>query len=394
MKNSEENISKLNKYFEYRDTISVDIVDLVKTLAINNGANIKKTKGVDILEKILPNKKHTIFIVLDGFGYFKLSKLDKESILKQNVKMRIKTVNPTSTACVLTSIVSASYPNEHGIYGWWDYNRDYKLGYYPLLLKERKTGEELSKKGIEASDIFEFVSVFNKMKSKVNIYENREIINSEFTKMFAGNNNRYGYYSVKEVFTKMSSKLKSESEKTFNYLYIDGLDEASHMYGVDSKQVNDLILEVEEGIKHLLAKNEDVSIVLTADHGQVDMASMLYLNQNIDFNKYFYALPTMDTRMINFFVKDEFKKEFEENFMKEFGEDAILFTKDEAKEYKLFGTDSYTKRADKSLGEYIAVIVNNKFMVCDKLTQEDSMHTKGNHSGLTKEEITVPLVIF
>ena len=29
MKNSEENISKLNKYFEYRDTISVDIVDLV-----------------------------------------------------------------------------------------------------------------------------------------------------------------------------------------------------------------------------------------------------------------------------------------------------------------------------------------------------------------------------
>ena len=128
MKNSEENISKLNKYFEYRDTISVDIVDLVKTLAINNGANIKKTKGVDILEKILPNKKHTIFVVLDGFGYFKLSKLDKESILKQNVKMRIKTVNPTSTACVLTSIVSASYPNEHGIYGWWDYNRDYKLG--------------------------------------------------------------------------------------------------------------------------------------------------------------------------------------------------------------------------------------------------------------------------
>lgn len=394
MKTSEENLLKLNKYFEYRDTISVDIVDLIKTLAIKNGANIKKTKGVDILEKILPDKKHTVFIILDGFGYFKLSKLDKDSILKQNVKMRIKTVNPTSTACVLTSVVSATYPNEHGIYGWWDYNRDYKLGYYPLLLKERKTGDKLSSKGIEARDIFEFVSIFNKMKSNVRIYEDRELINSEFTKMFSGDNYRYGYYSVKDAFSKISSKLRTENEKSFSYLYINGIDEASHMYGVDSKQVNDLILEVENGIKHILQENEDVSIVLTADHGQVDMASMLYLNQNIDFSKYFYALPTMDTRMINFFVKEEYKKEFEDNFMKEFSHDVILFTKDEAKEYKLFGTDSYTKRADKSLGEYIAVVVNNKFMVCDKVTQEDSMYTKGNHSGLTKEEITVPLVVF
>ena len=44
MKNSEENIAKLNKYFEYRDGITVDIVDLMKALAIENGVNIKKTK--------------------------------------------------------------------------------------------------------------------------------------------------------------------------------------------------------------------------------------------------------------------------------------------------------------------------------------------------------------
>ena len=394
MKNSEENIAKLNKYFEYRDSITVDIVDLMKALAIENGVNIKKTKGVEIAKKLIPNNKHTVFIVLDGFGFYKLSKLDKDSILKQNSKMRIKTVNPTSTAAVLTSLVSVSYPNEHGIYGWWDYNRDYKLNYYPLLLEERKTGEKLKDKNITTEDIFKFVSVFDKFKTKVNIYEKREIINSEYTKMFSKNATRHGFYSVKECFEKMAKNINDEAdEKTFNYVYIDGIDEASHQNGVDSVEVSRILEAVENGIKHLKEKVDDVGIVLTADHGQVNMTSMLYLNKDMDFSKYFYALPSIDTRMISFFVKDECKKEFEEEFMKRFSEDVILLTKEEAKKYKLFGTDVYTKHADKSLGEYIAVVVNNKFMVCDKIMLEDSINTKGNHSGLTKEEITVPFVV-
>ncbi len=393
MRNIEENIDKLNKYFEYRDSITVDIVDLVKSLAIANGVNIKKTRGVEIAEKLIPKKKHTIFIILDGFGFYKLSRLDKDSILKQNAKMRIKTVNPTSTAAVLTSIVSASYPNEHGIYGWWDYNKDYKLNYYPLLLEERKTGEKLSDKNISTQDIFKFVSIFDKFKTNVNVYEKIEIINSEYTKMFSSNAQRHGFYSVKECFEKIYKNLQDSKEPTFNYVYIDGIDEASHQNGVDSIEVSKIIDTVENGIKYIKENLDDVGFVLTADHGQIDMANMLYLNKDKDFSKYFYALPSIDTRMISFFVKDEYKKEFETEFMKSFSEDVILLTKEEAKKCKLFGTDTYTKHADKSLGEYIAVVVNNKFMVCDKIMVDDYIHTKGNHSGLTKEEVTVPFVV-
>lgn len=393
MKNKEENIEKLNKYFEYRDSITVDVVDLMKALAMQNGVKIEKTRGMEIAEKLIPKEKHTVFIVLDGFGFYKLSRLPQDSILKQNSKMRIKTVNPTSTAAVLTSLMSVSYPNEHGIYGWWDYNEDYNLSYYPLLLEERKTGEKLESKGIGVEEIFKLTSVFDKFKTKVNVYEDRSLINSDYTKMFAKNANCYGYYSVKECFQKVAKKINESSSSTFNYIYINGLDTASHENGVDSKEVSDIIKAVEEGIKYVKENAESTGVVLTADHGQVDMTSMIYLNKNVDFSKYFYALPSIDTRMISFFVKEECRKEFEENFMKEFSEDVILLTKDEAKAYKLFGTDTYSVHADKSLGEYIAVVVNNKFMVSDKLALEDSIHTKGNHSGLTKEEITVPFVV-
>lgn len=391
MQNTEENIRKLEEYIKYRDDIKVDVLDVMKTVASLNGVKFKKTEGMKQIDKIIPSKKHMVFILLDGFGYYKLKRLGEDSILKQNNKMKIKTVNPTSTACVLTSLMSASYPNQHGIYGWWDYNKDYDLSYYPLLLEERKTGEKLKDKGISNKEIYKFESIFNQFKTKVNIYERRDLINSEYTNMFSKKASKYGFYSIKDCFEKVKKNILERETATFNYIYINGLDEASHSNGVDSKEVSEIINAVENGIKNVA--NEETSVILIADHGQVDMTSMMYLNQKTDYTKYFYALPSIDTRMISFFVKNECAKEFEEKFMEEFSQDVILLTKEQAKKINLFGSSSYSEHADKSLGEYIAVVVNNKFLVCDKLMLEDYILTKGNHSGLTKEEITVPFVV-
>lgn len=391
MQNTEENIRKLEEYIKYRDDIKVDVLDVMKTVASLNGVKFKKTEGMKQIDKIIPGKKHMVFILLDGFGYYKLKRLGEDSILKQNNKMKIKTVNPTSTACVLTSLMSASYPNQHGIYGWWDYNKDYDLSYYPLLLEERKTGEKLKDKGISNKEIYKFESIFNQFKTKVNVYERRDLINSEYTNMFSKKASKYGFYSIKDCFEKVKKNILERETATFNYIYINGLDEASHSNGVDSKEVSDIINAVENGIKNVA--NEETSVILIADHGQVDMTSMMYLNQKTDYTKYFYALPSIDTRMISFFVKNECTKEFEEKFMEEFSQDVILLTKEQAKKINLFGSSSYSEHADKSLGEYIAVVVNNKFLVCDKLMLEDYILTKGNHSGLTKEEITVPFVV-
>lgn len=391
MQNTEENIKKLEEYIKYRDDIKVDVLDVMKTVASLNGVKFKKTEGMKQIDKIIPSKKHMVFILLDGFGYYKLKRLGEDSILKQNNKMKIKTVNPTSTACVLTSLMSASYPNQHGIYGWWDYNKDYDLSYYPLLLEERKTGEKLKDKGISNKEIYKFESIFNQFKTKVNVYERRDLINSEYTNMFSKKASKYGFYSIKDCFEKVKKNILERETATFNYIYINGLDEASHSNGVDSKEVSEIINAVENGIKNVA--NEETSVILIADHGQVDMTSMMYLNQKTDYTKYFYALPSIDTRMISFFVKNECAKEFEEKFMEEFSQDVILLTKEQAKKINLFGSSSYSEHADKSLGEYIAVVVNNKFLVCDKLMLEDYILTKGNHSGLTKEEITVPFVV-
>lgn len=394
MQNLKENMDKLNAYLDSKNYDDIDIVDLVKYIYNHFGTNLElDSKKKENLDKYINPKDKILFVLVDGLGYYKVKELSDNSILKSNLKTSISTVNPTSTACVLSSIASAKYPSEHGILGWWQYLRNKDVSYCPLPFVERKTGINLKEKGIDTKDVFDFNSILNELNTTVNISMPREIISSDFSKMFSGiNSNTHGFYSIKEAFLNMSNKIK-KNNSSFNYLYIDGLDETSHMYGTKSKEVQNIINEIEEGVKKVKKENEDLTIILTADHGQVDMVNMMYLNQNNDYTKFFYALPSIDTRMISFFVKEDCKKDFEDTFMKEFGQDVILLTKDEINKFKLFGNESLSKNTLDSLGEYIAIVVNNKFMVCDTINLEDKINTKGNHSGLTKEETTIPLVV-
>ena len=394
MQNLKENMDKLNAYLDSKNYNDIDIVDLVRYIYNHFGTNLElDSKKKEVLDKYINPKDKILFVLVDGLGYYKVKDLSDNSVLKNNLKASVSTVNPTSTACVLSSIASAKYPSEHGILGWWQYLRNKDISYCPLPFVERKTGINLKEKGIDTKDVFEFNSILNALNTTVNISMPREIISSDFSKMFSGiNSNTHGFYSIKEAFLNMSNKIK-KNNSSFNYLYIDGLDETSHMYGTKSIEVQNIINEIEEGVKNLKKENEDLTIILTADHGQVDMVNMMYLNQNNDYTKFFYALPSIDTRMISFFVKEDCKKDFEDTFMKEFGQDVILLTKEEVDKFKLFGNESLSKNTLDSLGEYIAIVVNNKFMVCDTINLEDKINTKGNHSGLTKEETTIPLVV-
>lgn len=394
IKNTEKNIEILEEYVSNRDFNKIKITDLINFFAFKAGANISNNEKYKRLENIMELKRNVLFVLVDGLGAYKVADLDEDSILRKNIKAAIDTVNPTSTACVLTSLCSGLEPASHGILGWWNYNKEINLEYYPLLFKERKTGIDLKEKGLKTSDIFKFDNIFDKFKCEVNIYMKRDIINSDFSKMFSGRkSNRFGCYSIKEAFSKIDNKLSVSNNPSFNYLYISGLDKASHMYGTNSHEVSGIIKEIEDGLKLINENHDDLTIVVTADHGQMDMTKYLYLNQKNDYTKYFYSNPSIDTRIISFFVKDELKEEFETEFTNEFYEDIVLLTKEEFIKYKILGESGISKDTENALGEYIGIVMNDKFLIGDKISLEDYIYTKGNHSGIDKFETSIPLIV-
>ncbi|MEG2310807.1 MAG: alkaline phosphatase family protein [Clostridia bacterium] len=383
-----------NDIFKKIDYSKLDIVDLMKYIAKYYGANIEENEKFKKLDEVLKMKAKTLVVLVDGLGLNKVKSLSEKSLLKQNLKLSLRTVIPTSTACVLTSIYTTKYPSQHGTLGWWSYFRPKNLNYYSLLMLDRKSDLKVLDKKIKINELYNEECIFDKFDCNVNIIMNNEYINSDYSKVFSGSKAlRAGMLDINHGFT-VAARVLQASMRNFTWLYLDGLDLMSHDYGVDSYEVQNTLNEIEKGLKYIKSKNiEDLNIIVIADHGQINMSKAINLNEKNDYTRYFYALPSIDTRIIEFFVKEEYMEEFEHKFREEFSQDINLYKTEDIEKYKLFGNTQYSENIKNALGEFTAIVKSDKFLLCDdNIFKELSSHI-GNHSGLDISELTIPLIV-
>lgn len=360
-----------------------NIVDLVRLLYNYCGMNFKETKSMQELRKYVSNKKHIVLILVDGMGS---DLLDNMTGLFYNYKkMDIQTVFPTATGCVLTTVATAKYPSSTGIFGWFGYNRKLDLNYYTLLTKERNSKEDLK---INLKKIFKRPSIFNELKRKTVILQPNHLLDSQYTNYCASSSIRKGYSDYDEAINIIKNEINSK-EDTFTYLYIPFVDTLEHQNGPYSKTVYDEVEKIEMKIKKLFPLNKDTEIIVIADHGQIPINSVAYMDLN-KYDKYFYAYPSIDMGTSTFFVKKDKYKEFEKEFHRDFDNKLILFKKEEFVKRNMFGK-RMTKYANDSLGEYISLCKRGYAFYSDY--HEDTTFPKGNHTGLTKEELMIPLIV-
>ena len=362
-----------------------DIVDLVRLLYNYSGMNFKETKSMQEIKKYVSNKKHLVLILVDGMGVDLLNKIPEKKLFYKNKVMDIQTVFPTATGCVLTSIATAKYPSSTGIFGWFGYNRKLNLNYYTLLTKERKSKEDLN---INLKKIFNRPSIYNELKRKTIVLQPNHLLDSKYTNYCASSNIRKGYSDYDEAMDVIKKETNSK-EDTFTYLYIPYVDTLEHQNGPYSKLVYDEVKKIEKNIEKLFPLNDDTEIIVIADHGQIPINNVVYMDLN-KYDKYFYAYPSIDMGTSTFFVKKDMNKEFEKEFHKDFDNKLILFKKEEFIKRNMFGK-RMTKYANDSLGEYISLCKKGYAFYSDY--KEDTSFPKGNHTGLTKEELMIPLIV-
>lgn len=72
---------------------------------------------------------------------------------------------------------------------------------------------------------------------------------------------------------------------------------------------------------------------------------------------------SIEPRALSFFVKDEYKKVFKEEFEKEFPGKFIVLTKQEVYDRHLFGYGAAHPRVDAFLGDFLAVAVSDLLLL-------------------------------
>ena len=369
---------------------NANIVDLMRAIYCKYGIKTEMNKNVETFKTMMPNNKHTLFILSDGTGSNLINKLNDNSILKRNKKKDIITVFPSTTACVLTSVVTAHFPESHGIWGWFNYDRRLNIDYCPLLFCDRKSETNLLDYNIKPQQLFVQNSLLNNLNTKVNVLFPNYIYDSVYSNFVINKENRYSYNDFNDIVNFMKKNCNNEDE-SYTYLYLPDIDTLEHENGIDNEIVKNKLEEIEILIEKI-CENKNLTIIFTADHGQTNITKDIILNFE-EYNNMFYAYPSIDYGTASYYIKKGYENAFEKSFKEKYSDDMILFKTEDLINNNFFGIGHFESRAKDNLGEYISICKKGSYLINNPNIEKYYGKIKGNHSGLSYDEMIIPLII-
>ena len=106
-----------------------------------------------------------------------------------------------------------------------------------------------------------------------------------------------------------------------------------------------------------------------------------------------YMPISLESRTVNFYVKENMKKEFEERFNEVFKDEFWLMTVEEFLDRNFLGFGEKHPKVDECLGNYIALSTSSSIIIIEAYLAEGKPVKKSTHCGLTKEEMEVPVIV-
>ena len=367
------------------------ILNLITSILKNYNVETKH-KSLESMDNILNNKyKNVVFIILDGMGEHILEKVSPAGYFRKKEIDCITSVYPSTTTAALTTYYSGKPPYETGWIAWSQYFKEYGRDIDMLSHRESYTSRDLKNARINVFDtIVKYKSVFEQIEEALPNIKAYEITPSYSDKR-AKRSIRAD--SIDEIIMNIETLCKNPDEK-FILAYCDNPDGLLHKFGTDSEEVKEFIENTERKIEDM-CKNltEDTVVIISADHGHKDINKAYSILDYPEIQECLISLPSLESRVVTFWVKEDMKEEFVKNFNKNFENDFWLMTKEEFLEKNMLGFGKKHPKIDDFIGNYIALSISDSIIKLENYLTEGKKLKKSTHCGLTKEEMEVPVII-
>lgn len=324
--------------------------------------------------------RNVVLMILDGLGSYNLDLALKEGDFLYDFKVKdLKTVFPPTTVAATGMLHTAKLPADTNNLGWYSYSEkdQSKILTFGRCLPDRTPANLTDKEREELA-----LDLLTERISKVENCVGHEV--SSFGDI---------HIDTFEEECKKIAELCTNNldKKQYLYCYWNEPDKLMHALGVDNKFIYENIRHLQKMIVDNLLEVHNTVLLILADHGHINNEPILItdfkdVSDLVDLKK-----SAIDQRCISFFVKNsEDKKLFFERFNHYFSKEFMLITKNEAMESQIFGEIKKGSIAERSLGDFVAISLTNKTLALS----ESDLEFKGIHSGFTKEEFHVPLILF
>ena len=330
--------------------------------------------------------KNVVMMIFDGFG----SNLVPADGFTGKHKIRdLSSVFPCTTAVSTMTLYSGMAPIEHGWMGWACNVQENDKCTVLFTARDFYSGDPVSDKYLESlwykpitmqvadATGIKTHGVFPEFLQPV---KPKGICTTTTTDM-------------DDMFEKVKNICNSGGEgRQFILSYWPDPDFLMHGIGTMVEPVKELIAKIDAKLKDLAAAVKDTLIIVTADHGHIDVTESILLNDYPDILDCLTRYPSLELRTVSFDVKPEKAQEFQNLFNKHFGADFILMP---GAEYisRFLGPGAPHPRVSEFIGDFIAIATGGRIIQYHPTDVEKLNKFKGYHGGLTEIEMKVPLIV-
>jgi predicted AlkP superfamily pyrophosphatase or phosphodiesterase len=205
-----------------------------------------------------------VLLVLDGLGWLQLGTRSAVApTVASGVGGSITSVAPSTTACALTSLVTGRPPSAHGVVGYrvvHDNEIMNVLAWTVAGLDARMT--------VPAS-VFQPCPLFPGAPGPVAVLTRNDYGSTGFSAAHLGNAELHRWHTPSGLVTGVRALVGSGAR--FVYAYYEGIDKVAHARGL-GEHYDDELRYVDRLVADVLGElPPGVVLVVTADHGQVDV---------------------------------------------------------------------------------------------------------------------------
>ncbi|AHK78005.1 hypothetical protein M911_00980 [Ectothiorhodospira haloalkaliphila] len=335
--------------------------------------------------------RHVVLVVVDGLGD-EFLKSQPAPFLNTHRRGAIHSVFPTTTATGVTTVLTGDAPAQHGLSGWYVHFRELGSVLAVLPGTPRHGGVGYDRVNLDLRGVLGHRALFDRIPGPSAMAAPEKIARTPYNKLHLGKASLLPFKRLEDMVNRVDTAIRGRAGTRYVYAYWSELDTLGHHHGPDSRQTRDQLARVDEALARLARRlaGTDTLLVVTADHGMVDVLQRLDLSAYPEISRCL-ALPLCgEPRVAWAYVRHGYHEVFQQRVEAELGHACTVLPSRDLLEQGWFGPGVPHPELEARIGDF-ALIMHPGWIIHDRIPGQKPHDMVGVHGGLDPRELYIPL---
>jgi hypothetical protein len=378
---------------------ALSIVDFANALHCAIGVpDVSLNENASAVKNLIGEPEHLVLVLADGFGMNFVETLYDDAFIPNHLMAEMRTVFPSTTPIVLTSLATGKWPSRHAVIGWFLKIR--QIHDVSTIISFVRTADRkpLSELGVCAQDAYPMPSRIGRTRRNALYIVPQQIVRSAYSDYWAGGVSQVGYdvKSPQQAIEMAIRHIRAAIMPTCVYLYLPQVDGAAHELGASHETTLRAAMQMDAMLGALAsALPYNTRLVMTADHGHLNapLSKTYAIGADDEIVRLCSGALTGDQRAVYAHVAEGKMDAFREAVYRKCGNDFLVLTAEEVEAARLLGAGALSEDTRYRMGNALALPTGDAVLDYSAAVGDDTHPIVSHHGGLTPNEIRIPLVV-